>query len=276
MHHVVVIVVVIVVHVHLVRVAVGRRARRDLTRQSVQRLKHFHRSPPPGGRISVPPSLGLVHPWGTQDYSSFPVSIEPQTLTRISRTDRYALSRSLTLASSITLYLSLSITRATARPVNIYIYIFLLFSLARSLALFISLPLPNMDWTQKVYTVCIYARRTDENRHTNLSLGKFCSTLLLHTLATVNAKLSVNPSYRPTTVLRFATQTENENRKMLLFGCQGERTMFYDGVRASFAMFSSYVCMCARLMAYNSSVTRIMTTKFSATKLFSSSSSSRI
>lgn len=61
MHHVVVIVVVIVVHVHLVRVAVGRRARRDLTRQSVQRLKHFHRSPP-GGRISVPPSLGLVHP----------------------------------------------------------------------------------------------------------------------------------------------------------------------------------------------------------------------
>lgn len=272
MHHVVVIVVVIVVHVHLVRVAVGRRARRDLTRQSVQRLKHFHRSPPPGGRISVPPSLGLVHPWGTQDYSSFPVSIEPQTLTRISRTDRYALSRSLTLASSITLYLSFSITRATARPVNIYIY-FPPF-LARSLSLSHS----RIYWTQKVYTVCIYARRTDENRHTNLSLGKFCSTLLLHTLATVNAKLSVNPSYRPTTVLRFATQTENENRKMLLFGrvsrCQGERTMFYDGVRASFAMFSSYVCMCARLMAYNSSVTRIMTTKFSAIKLFSSSSSS--
>lgn len=50
--------------------------------------------------------------------------------------------------------------------------------------------------------------------------------------------------------------------------------MFYDGVRASFTMFSSYVCMCARLMAYNSSVTRIMTTKFSAIKLFSSSSSS--
>lgn len=155
MHHVVVIVVVIVVHVHLVRVAVGRRARRDLTRQSVQRLKHFHRSPPPGGRISVPPSLGLVHPWGTQDYSSFPVSIEPQTLTRISRTDRYALSRSLTLASSITLYLSLSITRATARPVNIYIYIFLLFSLA----LFISLPLPNILDTESIH--CVYIRETN-------------------------------------------------------------------------------------------------------------------
>lgn len=155
MHHVVVIVVVIVVHVHLVRVAVGRRARRDLTRQSVQRLKHFHRSPPPGGRISVPPSLGLVHPWGTQDYSSFPVSIEPQTLTRISRTDRYALSRSLTLASSITLYLSLSITRATARPVNIYIY-FPPF-LARSLYL---PPTPEYTGHRK-YTLCVYIRETN-------------------------------------------------------------------------------------------------------------------
>lgn len=155
MHHVVVIVVVIVVHVHLVRVAVGRRARRDLTRQSVQRLKHFHRSPPPGGRISVPPSLGLVHPWGTQDYSSFPVSIEPQTLTRISRTDRYALSRSLTLASSITLYLSLSITRATARPVNIYIY-FPPF-LARSLYL---PPTPEYGLdTESIH--CVYIRETN-------------------------------------------------------------------------------------------------------------------
>lgn len=184
--------------------------------------------------------------------------------------------RAFALAHTRILYhtLSLSLYYSSNSTTSEYIYIFSSFS--RSLSL--SPSHSRIYWTQKVYTVCIYARRTDENRHTNLSLGKFCSTLLLHTLATVNAKLSVNPSYRPTTVLRFATQTENENRKMLLFGrvsrCQGERTMFYDGVRASFAMFSSYVCMCARLMAYNSSVTRIMTTKFSAIKLFSSSSSS--
>ena len=58
---VVVIVVVVVMHVHFVRVAVGWRSRRDLTSQSVQRLKHFHGNPP-GGRFSVPPSLGLVYP----------------------------------------------------------------------------------------------------------------------------------------------------------------------------------------------------------------------
>lgn len=55
---------------------------------------------------------------------------------------------------------------------------------------------------------------------------------------------------------------------MLLFGrvsrCQGERAIFYDGVRASFAMFSSS-CVCVTVR--NSSTTRI-TTKFSATKLF--------
>lgn len=186
--------------------------------------------------------------------------------------------RAFALAHTRILYhtLSLSLYYSSNSTTSEYIYIYFPPFLARSLYL---PPTPEYGLdTESIHCVCIYARRTDENRHTNLSLGKFCSTLLLHTLATVNAKLSVNPSYRPTTVLRFATQTENENRKMLLFGrvsrCQGERTMFYDGVRASFAMFSSYVCMCARLMAYNSSVTRIMTTKFSAIKLFSSSSSS--
>lgn len=59
---------------------------------------------------------------------------------------------------------------------------------------------------------------------------------------------------------------------MLLFGrvsrCQGERAIFYDGVRASFAMFSSScVCVCVCVTVRNSSATRI-TTKFSATKLF--------
>lgn len=172
MHHVVVIVVVIVVHVHLVRVAVGRRARRDLTRQSVQRLKHFHRSPP-GGRISVPPSLGLVHPWGTQDYSSFPVSTEPQqppNSNRLRVSNRCALSRSL--ARSHIHSLSLSITRATheldiAREIHdqwIYIYIYFLLpsfpsrSLIRSLSLSPSL---HEYWTQKVYTV----HETRMNRH---------------------------------------------------------------------------------------------------------------
>lgn len=72
MHDVVVVVVVVVVHVHFVCVAVGWRARRDLTRQSIQRLKHFHRNPP-CDRFSVPPSLSLVYPWGRQDYSTFPV-----------------------------------------------------------------------------------------------------------------------------------------------------------------------------------------------------------
>lgn len=168
MHHVVVIVVVIVVHVHLVRVAVGRRARRDLTRQSVQRLKHFHRSPP-GGRISVPPSLGLVHPWGTQDYSSFPVSTEPQQPPNSNRL-RVSNSHAPSLARTFTL--SLSITRATheldiARKIHdqwIYIYIYFLLpsfpsrSLIRSLSLSPSL---HEYWTQKVYTV----HETRMNRH---------------------------------------------------------------------------------------------------------------
>lgn len=165
MHHVVVIVVVIVVHVHLVRVAVGRRARRDLTRQSVQRLKHFHRSPP-GGRISVPPSLGLVHPWGTQDYSSFPVSTEPQQLPNSNRL-RVSNSHAPSLARTFTL--SLSITRATheldiAREIHdqwIYIYIFsssfFSLSLAHSLALFISLP-PRILDTESIHCT----RDTDE------------------------------------------------------------------------------------------------------------------
>lgn len=64
-HHVVV--VVVVMHVYLVRVTVCRRARRDLSRQSVQRLQHFHWSPS-GDRFSVPPSLGLAYPRGRQDY----------------------------------------------------------------------------------------------------------------------------------------------------------------------------------------------------------------
>lgn len=194
MHHVVVIVVVIVVHVHLVRVAVGRRARRDLTRQSVQRLKHFHRSPP-GGRISVPPSLGLVHPWGTQDYSSFPVSTEPQQPPNSNRlrvsTDAH--SHAPSLARTFTL--SLSITRATheldiAREIHdqwiyiyIYIFFFLLFPLARSFARSLYLP-PSTNTGHRKYT--LYTRHGWTG--TNLSLGKFCSTLLLHTLATVNAR----------------------------------------------------------------------------------------
>lgn len=66
MHDVVVVVIVIIMHVHLVGVAVGRGTWRDLARQSIQRLKHFHRSPP-GDRISVPPSLGFVYPWIRQD-----------------------------------------------------------------------------------------------------------------------------------------------------------------------------------------------------------------
>lgn len=172
MHHVVVIVVVIVVHVHLVRVAVGRRARRDLTRQSVQRLKHFHRSPP-GGRISVPPSLGLVHPWGTQDYSSFPVSTEPQqppNSNRLRVSNRCALSRSLARSHihSLSLYYSSNArtwySARDTRPVNIYIYIYFLLpsfpsrSLIRSLSLSPSL---HEYWTQKVYTV----HETRMNRH---------------------------------------------------------------------------------------------------------------
>lgn len=169
MHHVVVIVVVIVVHVHLVRVAVGRRARRDLTRQSVQRLKHFHRSPP-GGRISVPPSLGLVHPWGTQDYSSFPVSTEPQqppNSNRLRVSNRCALSRSLARSHihSLSLYYSSNArtwySARDTRPVNIYIYIFsssfFSLSLAHSLALFISLP-PRILDTESIHCT----RDTDE------------------------------------------------------------------------------------------------------------------
>lgn len=169
MHHVVVIVVVIVVHVHLVRVAVGRRARRDLTRQSVQRLKHFHRSPP-GGRISVPPSLGLVHPWGTQDYSSFPVSTEPQqppNSNRLRVSNRCALSRSLARSHihSLSLYYSSNArtwySAQDTRPVNIYIYIFsssfFSLSLAHSLALFISLP-PRILDTESIHCT----RDTDE------------------------------------------------------------------------------------------------------------------
>lgn len=193
MHHVVVIVVVIVVHVHLVRVAVGRRARRDLTRQSVQRLKHFHRSPP-GGRISVPPSLGLVHPWGTQDYSSFPVSTEPQqppNSNRLRVSNRCALSRSLARSHihSLSLYYSSNArtwySAQDTRPVNIYIYIFffLLFPLARSFARSLYLP-PSTNTGHRKYT--LYTRHGWTG--TNLSLGKFCSTLLLHTLATVNAR----------------------------------------------------------------------------------------
>lgn len=172
MHHVVVIVVVIVVHVHLVRVAVGRRARRDLTRQSVQRLKHFHRSPP-GGRISVPPSLGLVHPWGTQDYSSFPVSTEPQqppNSNRLRVSNRCALSRSLARSHihSLSLYYSSNArtwySARDTRPVNIYIYIYFLLPsfLSRSLIRSLSLsPSLHEYWTQKVYTV----HETRMNRH---------------------------------------------------------------------------------------------------------------
>lgn len=170
MHHVVVIVVVIVVHVHLVRVAVGRRARRDLTRQSVQRLKHFHRSPP-GGRISVPPSLGLVHPWGTQDYSSFPVSTEPQqppNSNRLRVSNRCALSRSLARSHihSLSLYYSSNArtwySARDTRPVNIYIYFLLPSFLSRSLTRSLSLsPSLHEYWTQKVYTV----HETRMNRH---------------------------------------------------------------------------------------------------------------
>lgn len=168
MHHVVVIVVVIVVHVHLVRVAVGRRARRDLTRQSVQRLKHFHRSPP-GGRISVPPSLGLVHPWGTQDYSSFPVSTEPQqppNSNRLRVSNRCALSRSLARSHihSLSLYYSSNArTWYSAQDTRQWIYIYIFsssffsLSLAHSLALFISLP-PRILDTESIHCT----RDTDE------------------------------------------------------------------------------------------------------------------